>query len=69
MMAKRIYDGMEKQKEWFYNEKIERGLRMSLYRLLQPRRAGAVEEATPYITRKLTEMVSDILKMHRILVG
>nr|QNO50961.1 hypothetical protein BBGANOMO_00035 [Methanosarcinales archaeon ANME-1 ERB6] len=69
VMAKRIYDGMEKQKEWFYNEKIERGLRMSLYRLLQPRRAGAIEEATPYITRKLTEMVSNILKMHRILVG
>jgi type I restriction enzyme R subunit len=69
VMAKRIYDGLEKQKEWFYNEKIERGLRMSLYRLLQPRRAGAIEEATPYITRKLTEMVSNILKMHRILVG
>ncbi len=69
LMAKRIYEGMEKQKEWFYNEKIERGLRMSLYRLLQPRRAGAIEEATPYITRKLTEMVSNILKMHRILVG
>ncbi|NMX21609.1 hypothetical protein C5S30_04080 [ANME-1 cluster archaeon GoMg4] len=68
VMAKRIYDGMEKQKEWFYNEKIERGLRMSLYRLLQPRKAEAIEQAPLYVTRKLSEMVNNILKMHRILV-
>lgn len=67
-MAKRIYDGMEKQKEWFYNEKIERGLRMSLYRLLQPRKAETIEQAPLYVTRKLSQMVNNILKMHRILV-
>lgn len=68
VMAKRIYRGIENHREWLYNEKIERGLRMSLYRLLQPRKAEAVEEATPYITRKLSEMVNNILKMHRILI-
>ncbi|MCK4735115.1 MAG: hypothetical protein KAT65_21865, partial [Methanophagales archaeon] len=68
VMTKRIYEGMEKQKEWFYNEKIERRLRMSLYRLLQPRKAEAIEQAPLYVTRKLSEMVNNILKMHRILV-
>ncbi len=68
VMAKRIYSGIEKHPEWLYNEKIERNLRMSLYRLLQPQKAGAIEEDTPYITRKLSEMVNNILKMHRILV-
>jgi len=67
-IARRVYRGIEKHREWLYNEKIERGLRMSLYRLLQPRKAEAVEEATPYITRKLTEMVNNLLKMHRILM-
>lgn len=68
VMTKRIYEGMEKQEEWFYNEKIERRLRMSLYRLLQPRKAEAIEQAPFYVTRKLSEMVNNILKMHRILV-
>jgi type I restriction enzyme R subunit len=68
VMAKRTYEEMKKQKEWFCNEKIERRLRMSLYKLLQPQKVGAIEEATPYITRKLNEMVNNVLKMHRILV-
>lgn len=69
VIAKRIYNGIEKHREWLYNEKIERELRMSLYRILQPQKARAIEEDTPYITRKLSEMVDNILKMHRILVG
>jgi type I restriction enzyme R subunit len=68
-MAKRIYKAIEKHQDWLYNEKIERGLRMNLYRVLQAPKVGAIENTTPYITRKLTEMVSNILKMHRILVG
>lgn len=68
VMARQIYTGIEKHREWLYNEKIESRLRMNLYRLLQPRKAGTVEEAAPYITRKLSEMVNNILKMHRILV-
>lgn len=69
VMAQRIYSGIKKYQEWLYNEKIERELRMSLYRLLQHQKAGAIEEDTPYVTRKLSEMVDNILKMHRILVG
>ncbi|MCW3135114.1 MAG: HsdR family type I site-specific deoxyribonuclease [Methanophagales archaeon] len=67
-MAKRIYKAIEKHQDWLYNDKIERRLRMSLYRVLQAPKVGAIENTTPYITRKLTEMVSNILKMHRILV-
>ncbi len=33
VMAKRIYNGIEKHREWLYNEKIERELRMSLYKV------------------------------------
>lgn len=69
VMAKRICSGIEKHREWLYNEKIERELRMRLYRILQHQKARGIEEDTPYITRKLSEMVDNILKMHRILVG
>jgi len=67
-MAKRIYSEMEKNKEWFYNEKIEGKLRMELYKLLlQLRKSGVIEEIGAYETRNLSEIVGNVLKMHRIL--
>ncbi|MEA1963548.1 MAG: HsdR family type I site-specific deoxyribonuclease, partial [Candidatus Aerophobetes bacterium] len=68
-MARIIYKEMEKQRDWFYNEKIERKLRTELYKLLLHfRKAGSIEEVPPYETRGLKEIVDSILRIHRTLI-
>ena len=68
-MARRIYKEIETQKEWLYNEKIERKLRAELYRLLlHLRKPGSIEQVLPYETRRLKEIVDSILKIHGALI-
>jgi len=68
-MARIIYKEMEKQRDWLYNERIERKLRTELYKLLLHfRKAGSIEEVPPYETRGLKEIVDNILKVHRTLI-
>jgi hypothetical protein len=73
-MARKIYQEIDKQREWFYNEDAEREIRKELYKLLSreyreasPHR-GSERERPIYVTH-LTDLVDRVLKMHRILVS
>lgn len=68
-IAKEIYKQVDKQRDWLYNEKIERDLRTELYKILvQIRKPSDVEEAPIYETPNLKELVDNILKIHRALL-
>lgn len=56
--AEKIYEKLEGHKEWPYNQKTERALRRTLYRLL-------LESTTK---SQLVELVNNLLKIHRILI-
>lgn len=59
-IAGKIYKEMEEHKEWLFNEKIERALRRNLYKLL-------IKAAPKAIPEELTQLVKNLLEMHKIL--
>lgn len=71
-VARQIYKDVDRYQEWLYNEKMERKLRTELYKLLsrsyrlKPTGISRDRGKPPYT--KFTDVVNNILKMHRILV-
>jgi type I restriction enzyme R subunit len=57
-IAPKIYNEMNKHKEWLYNAHTERKLRRKLYKILL--------KTTP--KNKLVQLVNNLLKMHKILI-
>jgi hypothetical protein len=72
-MARKIYQEIERRREWFYSEDAERELRWELYKLLsgESKEVSAIKsgEEIPIYVIHLTDLVDKVLRTHRILAS